>query len=230
MMSYDTRWAVALVTIAAVASGGRLHAQEPDERADQPHQCRLASQVLTTGRPAHKHGWALSYISLCGPEGGVAFARALEEIRSATVRTDEMETLLFAASRIEDRTLSEAALRIASDRSAGEVGRIQAMRVLWVQISPATYQTYEEAVTENLMQRTGLTGDRSVGTPLPQGFELEVVRVLTGVANAEPPGPIRNAAPNVAGDAQAIERLHRLCPPGTAPDVCGARLRAEWAH
>jgi hypothetical protein len=223
----DARRIAALLALVVVVSGRGLSAQESAEPRDQPHRCRLASQILTTGRPAHKRGWALSHITLCGPEGGMALARALEGIRSATVRTDEMESLLFAASEIEDRTLYEAALRIAADSTAGDVGRVQAMRVLLSQVSPWTVQTYEETVSGNVLVGSGITGSRSMGTPLPSGYEAEVERILTTVADAGPPGPVRNAALNVAAEARAEERLRRLCPPGTPWAVCGARLNAE---
>jgi hypothetical protein len=226
MRSCETHGTAALAALALMLAGSSLSAQVGSTPGDPSHQCRLARQILTSGHPANKRSWAMSYIGACGAEGGAVLAREVDNLRTAATRTPEMEQLVATGRELQDRSVYEAALRVATNPRAEAVGRVQAMRVLLGQVV-TTLQSYEATVADSALVGDGLTEGPLVGTPLPIGYEGETARALAAVADASPPGPVRNAALNVARQARSADRLHRLCPQGTAPEDCIARLHAD---
>ncbi len=56
---------VLLLLLTAASSLGGQQSEVPDS-VHHRNNCRLAGQVITTGRPAAHTTWALSYIGACG--------------------------------------------------------------------------------------------------------------------------------------------------------------------
>jgi hypothetical protein len=199
---------LALLMIAQTGFTPPAHAQRHDTAWTAQHQaeCRLAHQVLTTGQPAVRHGWAVARIGGC-PQGGEALAAELRRLRTTSERTDELEMVVRATARFVDRALVVAALEIATDASAGTVARIQAMRVISNQLTPMTLATYEDFLVPGGMGAGAFipsSGRPGVGEPLTREIIESVRQGLTAIVeDASALEPVRIAADNVAGHAHA---------------------------
>jgi hypothetical protein len=115
------------------------------------NDCRLAHQVLTNGQPAVKRSWALAIVAGCGPLGGEALAHLLREHRFDTEQNPELERIVTSATKLTDRAIYEAAIAVAQDRTAGVVGRVEALRTLYNQLTPGSFAPYESFVTDSLV-------------------------------------------------------------------------------
>lgn len=225
-MNEQRRWNLAcLILCVGVAWPFQLSSQSTRPATVQHrNDCRLAGQVVSTGRPANKQDWAFAYLRSCGTEGGQVLATRLLEMRVATRRSADLERIVYTASQFEDRALFDAALHLAADRSAGNVARVQAIRVLHNQFSSGSIIPYEEFVGE-FTSDDRLTGGSTIGTPLPAGFEIQIAQVLEVVAaDGVSPSDVRRAALHVAAQARASRRVRLACPPVTSHHVCADSL------
>lgn len=174
-------------------------AVEARHRAD----CRLAHQVLTTGEPARKTDWAISKASSCRELGGEAIATALFDRSGAGTRTRELERLVIATDLLIDERILQAALEIAQDPSAGEVARVQAIRIAHFQVDAfirlASYDEYVRAgETVRGVFHTPVSGKPTAGKPLPSDATESTLSVLRAIrADPSTPDVVRRAAENV---------------------------------
>lgn len=212
--------------------------------ADSVHHrnhCRLAEQVLVAGEPANKRGWALSYIHMCGVEGGRVASTVLMRHRSDVAFHVGLDEVVSAVSSLVDRDLARTALELAADQAAGAAARVQALRVLFSQVAPL-----EDVSYARLIRRTGervardslgntivfvepLTGGAShgpfsVGVPL-SGDEIQRIGEEIGAVATDTgsPADVRAAAANVYTAYQSYQR----CPRGTPYQECLRRFRQE---
>ena len=114
-------------------------AQTPDDvdekrRAD----CRIATQVLTTGQPAPKWEWAAQRIGACGSEGASALATAVRNARTST-DTLLLQELTGSALYLHHLDLYDASLAIATDVSASIPARVFAFRTLINHLEPTLW-------------------------------------------------------------------------------------------
>jgi hypothetical protein len=162
---------------------------------------------LTHGQPAVKRDWALAIIHGCGPIGGQALAHLLREHRLDTEQSHELERIVTGATKLTDRAIYEAAIAVAQDRTAGVVGRVQALRTLYNQLTPGSFAPYESFVTDSLLPFGVSTFVGGVGVPLPDDVcekTIAAMEEILGAASA--PEPVRNAALIIAGTAESLLR------------------------
>lgn len=229
------RNAVAALLVAVLSvSSTRLTAQ-PDYPVwsgfrDVHHRndCRLASQVITKGRPANKREWALRTLPSCGPMAGEAVAGVIRSQQTATAPTEDLELVLSSTIGLLDRSIYSAAIEVAKAVSATEVGRVQAMRFLYSQISPESFGTYGYFVGEDTGTVVSVSDTYPrVGEPLVSGYLAEVVREMEAIrTDPRSSSRVRHAAEEVEQTARAVIRRNELCPPGTDHRDCLARLRS----
>ncbi len=191
-------------------------------------ESRLVEQVLVHGEPAEKRSWALRRIAGCGATGGRVVASILRDHRADTRCEPTLDILVEASSGLVDRTIFTTALELATDRAAGAGARVQAIRLLFLQLHPGSHQPF--AAFANAEQPLDPEGAHYpvVGEPLPHDFESTIEAQLRLVeSDAHAPGSVRNAARLVSAAAAAHSRLRRLCPPATSSATYRARLDAE---
>ena len=244
------RMAVASRTFAFVAGlllfvpiGGVAQPEHADTILHR-NNCRLAEQVLLTGRPAVKHAWALDYVVTCGRKGGEVLGTVFQRHQSQATRTPALDEITDAAIGFVDRTLALAATDIAADENAGYAARIQAFRVVYSQVHPGALVAYERiarsGMTDTPSADSGATAvqiepieadwviDRGIarGEPL-QSSDLATIqaRLVAVAENPAQPAGIREAARNTIGAIAAHRRRLSLCPSGTPASVCVERLR-----
>jgi hypothetical protein len=118
---------VSILALAPVVA--QAQESNPHDSVQFRNQCRLAAQIIRTGHPAPHLTWAYSHIPACGGEGGEALADRLRSLRhsrdTATVRA-----LSVPLSMMRDRYVFDVAVEVAGDRSASDVARAYAFRVL----------------------------------------------------------------------------------------------------
>lgn len=201
-----------LATLIAAPSPAHAQGNERSQEARHEAECRLAAQVLTRGQPANKRAWALSKIKTCGARGGRALADALEDHRSAERRSASQEEIVEAASEIVDRELFRTALDIATDRSASPVGRIQAIRVLYQQITPGGSPPFKAFVAPGAgLTRTPPSTEPAIDTPLAEDALERLVRALRRVERTAVSEDVRIAADRVAGAAEFDRTVKQFC-------------------
>ena len=180
-----------LIGFACIPIGARAQVN-PDSILHR-NECRLAAQVLTTGQPANKTGWALDLIPLCGATGGSAVAELVRRHARATAPS-EFEPLVELATQLRDRAVYNAALAVATDTRATEPARIQSIRILAAQLNPMP-----TAVRMSYLYYAGTAGDSTKvyigetiaaaddghfeGSPLPPNAYDETARAMTNLVD-----------------------------------------------
>lgn len=195
-----------------LVEGAEAQAVDTAGRAKLRAECRLAHQVLTTGQPSVKREWAVGKIGACRDLGGEAIAAELDRLRSAEERTDRLERIVWVTNRFVDRAIARTALNVATDPGAGDVARVQAIRVLSFQVAPATNASYEGFVQPGGAMFIRATGSVVVGTALTPETCARIRSELSEIHDdASAPESVRIAARNVAGQVAAR----------SSPSTCG---------
>ena len=214
---------VVLLAASVAAVPDRLEGQADTtwQYADVQHrnECRLARQVLNLGQPANKREWALGVIPDCGPLGGQALGAALRNHHDQQTRDPDLERIVEAAARLQDRAIYEAAFDLARDPSAGTVARVQGIRVLYHQIHESVFQSYEALVSDPWetkswsIQVVTSHGD-PVATPLPDDHMERMNSMLRGVIDdLSTPRDVRVAARNLRASVEHELLRRQLCTP-----------------
>lgn len=223
-----------LFAIGSVAPGAaQSRSGEEDEQRHQRNDCRLAHQILVHGQPAQKRDWAIGYASNCGVLGGEALAAAIPLFRAVSATEGEMERLVQSAAFLIDQRIFQSALALAVDKTATPVSRVQAIRIAYHQLNPATFQSYEAFVSDS--RETGIVHMPSVGseapavgTPLPDdALERTMSAMSDVVAENTTSQAVRRAATYLLGDAEWKRVRERLCGAGISKQECSRRLD-EW--
>lgn len=128
-------WNTALGTIGALLVPALAAAQGNSGQAHHREQCRFAAQIVATGQPSPHRAWALSYISVCGAEGGAALAINLRAMRFSE-DTAALEALARPLFNYRDSTLFRAELEVAGDATASVPARVLAFRSLTSLLHP----------------------------------------------------------------------------------------------
>jgi hypothetical protein len=201
-----------LIVILVVASPPGLEAQS-SERTDAHlrNDCRLASQVLTTGEPHTLREWAMDRINDCDESGGQVIAGLWDAPPSDTVG---LGRLYRTASGLLDRRLVEAVVAAASDASNATLVRVTALRVLATYVDPLVDAslaslTPPSAACEGMdaaacgrMALVGHTDYRrqTEGTEPPSPGGPDAIRtLLASLATSDPDSAVRFAAGRLAG-------------------------------
>ena len=145
----------------------------------------------------------------------------------------EMEKLVESVALLTDRRVFEAALALASDRSGGTAARVNAIRIMYHQLNPATFQRYEAFVTDSWETKIVympyvVSEAPPMGTPLPSDALQQAERALDAIeADAVAPRAIRLAAAYLRGNVELQSAKARLCGAGVTSQECSRRLD-EW--
>lgn len=174
------------------------------------NDCRLAEQVLVLGEPANMRDWAVGFIGRC-PEFPAAMVGAIEAMRPATVRMDEQEQIVFITVSTVDAGIFEAAMDVASDPSAGTIGRIQAIRIVWNMIKPHTPVLFDEFVDGEWHLHIGQPEGTTPITPLPADALERTVVQMTTIEESGAPQDLAFAARKVRRWAEDVIREIAVC-------------------
>jgi hypothetical protein len=180
-------------------------AQVNSDSVKHRNECRLAEQVMSTGRPEPHREWARGYIAFCGTESWArAAAVALRRARmSENRRTLEKEW--GRVRLVRDSTLFATATEIARDKSSSVPARVYAIRYLLNVLHPNRLITYDLMVLEMDARgnRRGPCFERTAagrqaeyhGVPQPRDFR-ETITALMQRIHADPvqPAQVRSAA------------------------------------
>lgn len=123
---------------------GRLEGQADPDTVKLRNDCRLATQVLTTGHPAPHLEWASWFIRRC-PDAGSVIANAVR------LHRDTRDTLFLKAvtgrgSEVRDRAIYEAALAVFGSDAAAPEARVFAARLLAWLFLPGADLRYRDMV------------------------------------------------------------------------------------
>lgn len=142
---------IGLVAAGMMMLPGNAHSQADPDSVKHRNDCRLAAQVITLGQPANRRNWALRLLPNCGAAGGVAIAQALASYRAAQAPEQRLEELVMLTSVLHDASIFDVAAGIAVDPTAGKAARIQAVRVLFFQVSRGRADPYESFLASDEM-------------------------------------------------------------------------------
>jgi len=136
----------------------RVGTQASPDSVRLRNDCRLAAQLMRTGQPAPKLGWAWQTLPACPLEAGPTAAVALERLRAATDTIDFMpvRTVGFA---VRDSALFQSALDVSADRGASTTAREASLLILVRQLVDGRAVTYAGlAAADTVSGCPGLAG------------------------------------------------------------------------
>lgn len=177
--------AAALLIVSALP----LTAQGQDTALAAKHRndCRLASQVLTTGHPNTHREWALNFIGSCGSDGPAAL---VVQWRAFSNSGAELDQLVRSSARLRDARLYRQLRETAQDNSAPPAVRVGAMLVLSRYTDPNNAIWLTDLRPPNPVRRIPLIGSSGVDNAQVDGDEhvgpvaSEVLTLLDGIAAA----------------------------------------------
>ena len=172
-----------------VVSSLPLTAQGQDTALAARHrnECRLASQVLTTGHPDTHRDWALNFIGSCKSDGPAALAI---QWTTAAARGAELEGLVRSSARLRDARLYRQLRETAQDISTPPAVRVGAMLVLSRYSDPNNAIWLTDLRPPSPILRIPLIGSSGVDNAQIDGDEhigpvaSEVLALLDGIAAA----------------------------------------------
>ena len=145
------KWILAaLVVVMGLTLPQTAPAQAAHPDSVRGGNCRLASQVLTTGQPAARRQWALSYISYCPAATTAPALRAGLTRAAAAGEVSTFQRLASTALYVHDDRLLDQLLSVATNATYPERIRLAAMVKLDQLRAPARVWKVEE-----LMQGDG---------------------------------------------------------------------------
>ena len=116
--------ALTVITAAPLAAQRATEANDAQLRA----RCRLAAQVLETGHPGPKYGWAVDEIMVCDESAGPALARHWSSLHD--VDREALGHLTFSSRSVRDQRIFDAVLAVAGAPDRAPLIRLSALRVL----------------------------------------------------------------------------------------------------
>lgn len=132
-----------LILIVALSLLPRVVGAQRAEDVAHRNDCRLATQVITTGQPATKAGWAASAVRECGAAAGASVAAAIRASRTSRDLAT-LSRLGNVAVVLRDGVMFEAAIDVMKDADASLEARVFAARVLVLGLQPHLYMTYQQ--------------------------------------------------------------------------------------
>lgn len=180
---------LAVLVAAAGSSCAPLAAQAVESgNAHLRNDCRLATQVLQTGRPAPRREWALEAIRRCDQSGPAALAEFWR--REAPAEVAELDLLFNATRSFNDRRVVDAVAEVARRRTAPETTRVYAIALLFSYAVPGRYIKVADLLhpREQSARMSAVSHDeRARGTRAVLGdLRPEVGALLRIVAHSEP--------------------------------------------
>lgn len=173
-------------------------AQVSSDSVKHRNECRLAEQVMTTGRPEPHREWARGYIAFCGPE---SWARAAATALRRLSMSEDRRTLEKEWGRVRllrDSTLFATASEIARAGSSSVPARVYAIRYLVNIVHPNRLIRYDLMVrgTDARGYRRSPCFERSAagrqaeyhGLAQPRDFRERIAALLRDI-HADPAQP-----------------------------------------
>lgn len=183
--------------LACLPTLANAQAQESTD-AHLRNECRLATQVLTTGRPATHRAWALQAVDRCDDTGPGALAAAWSSVAPTSADVTE---LMVPSVRMWDQRLFSALTSIARDRDQHELKRVAASSVLSTYAVPTSGMPLSELLdprpdpTRSVRLTSVDHQPRTIGTrPLPATVTDDVAHLMRGLVVAEPESRVGVAA------------------------------------
>jgi len=220
---------IGIVTPALAQSQGTAQDHSVKHRND----CRLAQQVLMHGRPANRREWAINYSNNCGALGGESLAAILPRYRNVSAPGGEMEDVVQSAAFLIDRRIFDAALLLAADEGGASVARVQAIRIVYHQLNPASYYDYPAFITDSRSPRVeklpSIVSEAPLtGTPLGDDALERAAQMARGViTRASTSASVRQAGSFLLSDVEDALLRARLCGRGVSAAECDRRVD-EW--
>lgn len=195
-------FALACLLLVVLARAGS--AQVNSDSVKHRNECRLAEQVMTTGRPEPHREWARGYIAFCGHRSRArAASTALMRLRTSEDRRI-LEKEWGRVRLLRDSTLFETAMEIAADGRSSLPARVYAMRYLLNVVHPDRLITYDLMVREMVRgNRRGPCFERTAagrqaeyhGVPQPGDFRERITALMRRI-HSDPvqPAQVRRAA------------------------------------
>lgn len=188
-------WLTFLVaSLPSVAAAQARESTDAHLRAD----CRLATQVLTTGRPATHRAWALQVIDRCESTGPVALAQLWSSVTPIRANLEELEV---PSVRVWDQRLFAALTAVARNGSEDEVKRVAALSVLSSYAAPNSMMSMTELLDPRPDSTRGISTTSvdhrrwTVGAqPLSETAAQDVSRLMQELVQSEPSSAVGIAA------------------------------------
>ncbi len=207
----NNRTLAALLFVSGATTAARAQAVPDSMRLR--NDCRLAEQVISTGRPEPQDSWAWGLIHQCGESGGAAIAQGMASLRQST-DTAALDRLTGQAQWLRDGHVFDTAMSISEDAAASVPARVFAMRALLyylrlehpttrgVPIAYADMHAVPDSATGTPRQgcATGVVADHAsppiaTGSPLPTDYRARIEAVGVRLSrNWAQPTDIRSAA------------------------------------
>ncbi|HEX6049072.1 MAG TPA: hypothetical protein VFZ21_07385 [Gemmatimonadaceae bacterium] len=214
-----------MLLVLLLAGGGDVGAQLVPSHPISAQEC--ARQAAAIG-PRDPTARLWGRLADCGAMGGTALANALGGAHWP-VDTTYLRSLVAVGSRIQDPTLLSTALRVAEDRSAGDLPRIAAMLIALAQIDNHRVLPIGVTWPHGSSCRFGYDPHARYGstTPLPSNAAAQMGSRLDGIIFATPPNSqaVTEAATCVR-EALMVEAPESVDPAQiTLAYVCGNTFR-----
>ncbi|MGH9782816.1 MAG: hypothetical protein ACRD88_01415 [Terriglobia bacterium] len=203
-------WTVVRNAMLVVFVCRGLQAQQARERDDVHlrNSCRLAAQVLATGRPHPHYEWARDLIGACDESGGPALA-ALWRTDVSEDR-DELGRLVYVTSRLRDQRILDALLETARAPSPSVQVRLSAVRVLVSYFAPgrdAPLECLQEPPFGSPLTVLGHFAPLDGAQPLAPSARDAILALLRELAQSDPNPQVRSAARFVKEGLESILRV-----------------------
>ena len=163
--------------------------------------CRLAQQILVTGRPANKRNDALRWIPRCGAIAGETVGAILARFRNSPVPPQDLEELIAALWGLRDADVLSKSMAVSEDNSATVPVRIEAMRLVLGQVEPSVFVPYRMVASDSgeVAMWDAIDTPERTGTPLPPGYLINVGSRMEALAgDDDAPETVRRFAAQIA--------------------------------
>ena len=225
-----------LIVVVVFSLLPRITSAQRAEEVQHRNECRLATQIITTGQPAGKASWAASTIGTCGAAAGTGVADGIRASRTSR-DVSMLSRLGDVAVVLRDGNMFGAATDVLADASASPEARVFAARVLVLGLQPQLYMTYPQLAEGNCYgtfrggDATPMRGGAPIGPELIDRARSVGARVQSD--SAAPP-PVRraagcvsahNAAPfrDLSGEPESVVVMQNL----TVMYLCGNTFRVH---
>ena len=162
------------------------------------NDCRLATQVLTTGHPPTRRAWALERIDLCDRSGPGVLIQMWSRVPVTRAALEELEV---PSTRLWDRRIYTALADIARNGNEPELKRIIALDVLTAYAAPGRGMPLDELLDprpDSIRSIRTTAVDYSPHTvgaePLPATITDDVAVLLRTLADEQPTSAVGIAA------------------------------------
>lgn len=184
--------AIAVISTADAASAqGQRENYNATLRAD----CRLALQVITTGRPEPKYDWAIDRIASCDDTAGEAVPTW---IRRASNDSLDLLKSRIAGRTIRDQRILDAVMEVARSSALAWRPRVSALRIMMSYIDPSIVVEPEDITTaphnEPTVHVLGHAHQIEGTHPLAPGAPVAIRALFESLAAADPDQKVRSTA------------------------------------